>query len=301
MPSPAQLSPYANIFGVLWLVLFGSSSIFTVMKSFQAKKFKLPSSHAFTNILLVIANVLLLVIVIAAYLPKKTPPPPPILTPTVIATRVLTPTATPPPTATTTKIPTPAVTVFATPTYSPFLNDPLSHQDANEWDERTYNDGGCQFVGGIYEASGTLEGSRNYCVANASTDSFTDFDYEVQMKVIEGDCGGLLFRIGSLPSLAAYSFEVCQDGTFNVAVYSNDNPTYLINRSPNPAFQTGANQYTLAITAKRNNLTFYVNGQEVGNITNSTYTTGQIGMFAHAHTNYPTEVAFTNAQVWLLG
>lgn len=152
---------------------------------------------------------------------------------------------------------------------------------------------------GFYEASGTQESSRNYCGANASSDIFTNSIYEVQMRIIKGDCGGLYFRIGSIPS-DAYAFEVCQNGTYDVAVYSNDHPTYLINLSQNAAIHTGDNQNNLlAVIAKGNSLTFYVNNQKVGNVSDNTYITGQIGVFAHAHTNYPTEVAFTNAKVWL--
>jgi hypothetical protein len=272
-----SLYPILIALGIIITPISGGISIYEFIKK-QAWK----PGFRWAVVAVVGGCIVVMALVLANINPSKR-----ILVPTPTATKVLVPTAT-------------EANLFPTPTYSPFLNDPLNHQDANKWDDKPYNDGGCQFTGGFYEASGTQEGSRNYCGANAASDIFTNFVYEVQMRIIIGDCGGLLFRIGSIPS-DAYSFEVCQNGTYDVAVYTNDTPTYLINLSQSPAIHIGNNQDNLlAVIAKGNSLTFYVNNQKVGNVNDSTYSAGQIAIFAHAHANYPTEVAFSNAKVWLI-
>ncbi len=196
-------------------------------------------------------------------------------------------------------------TLTATPFMMPItplvLNDLLNGQgtDTNEWNDHTYSDGGCQFLGGAYQASGTQPGARHYCIANASKDDYSNFIYQIQMRIIEGNCGGLLFRMAN-SSDNYYTVEVCRDGTYAMLVYLNDKPTILQHRESS-AINTGANQNNvLKVIANGSSLTLYINNQTVVNVSDSTYRHGHIGVFAHAYNNFPTEVAYSNAKVWLI-
>ncbi|MGH2510141.1 MAG: hypothetical protein ACRDHZ_22410, partial [Ktedonobacteraceae bacterium] len=57
---------------------------------------------------------------------------------------------------------------------------------------------------------------------------------------------------------------------------------------------------TIAIVARGNQYSFYVNQQFVTSFTDSTYTHGQIG-FDVGYGTSTTEVVFTNTKVWQIG
>ncbi len=67
-----------------------------------------------------------------------------------------------------------------------------------------------------------------------------------------------------------------------------------------PAIKQGLNQTNLiAVVAQGTNIALYINHQLLGNVTDSTYSHGPVGLFAVVYTQ-PTEVAFSNAKVWTL-
>jgi hypothetical protein len=101
------------------------------------------------------------------------------------------------------------------------LNEPLHDNDKDHnWQETNDTNGTCAFVGGAYHAS-TLKGGYFYpCIAQ-NTD-LGNFVFEVQMTIIKGDCGALLFRIDS-SNTNFYYFRICQDGTSELFVYRNNN------------------------------------------------------------------------------
>jgi hypothetical protein len=54
----------------------------------------------------------------------------------------------------------------------------------------------------------------------------------------------------------------------------------------------------IAIVANSNTFTLYINHQLINSVQDSTYSQGQIGLVAD-NDNSPTEVAFSNAKVWV--
>src|SRR5207249_2057122 len=79
---------------------------------------------------------------------------------------------------------------------TPALNDPLSHQDANNWEVDTKEGGGgCAFTGGSYHASMPQAGFFSSCYAQGS--NFSNFAFQVEMKILKGDRGGIIFRSDS--------------------------------------------------------------------------------------------------------
>jgi len=66
------------------------------------------------------------------------------------------------------------------------------------------------------------------------------------------------------------------------------------------AFKTGLTQANLiAVVANGGTLSFYVNKQFVTSVSDSSYTSGEVGVLAQDETQ-PTEVAYSDAQVWKL-
>lgn len=201
-----------------------------------------------------------------------------------------------------------ATAVAITTTY-PFsnnlvLNDPLSNNSKGfKWDETApgSTQGGCAFQGQSYHVSEPQSGFFNYCVANST--NFANFTYEVEMMIAQGDAGGLIFRAntsGQNPSF--YYFRLNQDGTYSFFLYVDSSGTNARTLAHGNAtgFNTGLNQTNLiSVVAKGSTLSLYINKQLLNTITDSTFTSGQIGLAAE-YINSSTEVVYTNAKVWQL-
>ena len=178
------------------------------------------------------------------------------------------------------------------------LNDALrDNSNGYNWQETNDSSGSCEFTGGAYHAR-THAGYFYPCTAN-NTD-FDSFAYEVQMKIIKGDCGALLFRIDTSIT-KFYYFRVCQDGSYALFIYDHTGSTLIPSHS-NSAINAGLNKSNLvAVVARGSTLDLYINQQQIDSIVDSTYSHGEIGMVADGFPgNHPTEVVYSNAKVWKL-
>ncbi|HEV2662456.1 MAG TPA: hypothetical protein VGU68_17765 [Ktedonobacteraceae bacterium] len=180
---------------------------------------------------------------------------------------------------------------------TPALTSSLAYQDGASWD--VYNavgGGGCAFAGGALHASIFVQHTYIPCLAQAST--FSNFAFQVQMTIVNGDGGGLVFRADDATS-HFYLLRISQDGTFSLVVTSDSkNNTDLIDDT-NPAVKTGTKTNLVTIIAKGSNIYLYINKQFVDTTSDSSYSSGKIGVFAD-DTNAATDVAFANANVWAL-
>jgi hypothetical protein len=97
-----------------------------------------------------------------------------------------------------------------------------------------------------------------------------------------------------------YYFDVCFDGHHYIATYKH---FALLQQLPTqtsilPALQNDSQaNITMGVVAQGSLLTFFLNGQQVDQLTDSTYTSGQIALLCFAINN-PTEIVFSNARLW---
>jgi Flp pilus assembly protein TadG len=180
---------------------------------------------------------------------------------------------------------------------SPFLNESLNTNTISNWDVGGGSLGGsCGFSAGAYHV---IEPNKNYyltCVAENS--NFSNFAFQAQMTIIQGDEGGLIFRASGAK---LYSFGINRQGLFSFIVSKNNNPGKPLVFGPNTAINTSLNHPNLLTVIARNSTIYlYINKQYVDTIKDTTYSAGQIGVYAADSTHY-TDVAFNNAQLWQLG
>jgi len=190
--------------------------------------------------------------------------------------------------------------------YSPYkgtlvLNDPLrDNSKGYNWQNDTdATPPSCSFVKGVYHAKVNL---GYYYPCTAQTTDFNNSIYEVQMTVIQGDCGAIMFRNDSADR-NFYYFRVCQDGTSALFIYKDKKGSTLVSDHSNTAIHTGLNQPNLvAVVAQGSTLELYVNQQKFDTITDSAYSHGRIGVAAEGFTESHslTEVAFSDVKVWKL-
>ncbi|HEY4033908.1 MAG TPA: protein kinase [Ktedonobacteraceae bacterium] len=186
------------------------------------------------------------------------------------------------------------------------MDDPLSsNNQTTQWQENPQ--GGCQFTNGSYHAS-AAPNLLTTCFAMGTT-SYTNFTYEIQMIFVKSapnhTSGGILFR-GNNDQHQFYLFEVYASGRYLFQKCNNDaNCTVLAGSTvnpPSPAYHPGQAN-TLAVVAKQNTFTLYINQQPVASQqtdNSSPYTQGMIGVLARGGLlpNNPTEVAYSNIRVW---
>jgi len=175
------------------------------------------------------------------------------------------------------------------------LSDPLSdNSKGHGWSEDAPN---CAFINGTYHAIAPNANYPDYCLARAS--NYSNIAFEVQMKIIKGDAGGIVFRVEDTNPNKLYAFYIGQDGSYNLNL-QDPSGFPLLTSGSNPAINRGLNQTNLiAVVAEGSTITLYVNHQPIDKVTNKTYSGGQLGVFSVPYTQ-PTEVVFSNLKVWKL-
>lgn len=178
------------------------------------------------------------------------------------------------------------------------LSDPLQDNSKGYgWS----NSGSCQFTSGTYHAS--TPGQLAYCNGSASNVShLNNIIVEVQMTIVRGDCGGIVFRANPA-SNSYYAFEVCQDGSYTLSSYANNQVSggQAMMSNTSTSIKKGYNQTNvLDVVANSREIALYVNGQWIPGTNDTTYTSGGIGVLADAVHGHATDVAYSNLKVWTL-
>lgn len=181
------------------------------------------------------------------------------------------------------------------------LDDPLSdNSQGYAWQEGINTSGeACQFTGGAYHAIEPQKGSMHTCFAQSS--DFANFVYEVQLTIFTGDYGGIIFCADSA-HLTFYYYSIGRDGHFSFSRYVDGNPTHaqVLSQGQAPFIHTDLNGVNLlGVVVQNGAIDLYVNRQKIGSYDDSTYTHGQIGVFA-GNTGNSANLVFSNVKVWKL-
>jgi hypothetical protein len=171
------------------------------------------------------------------------------------------------------------------------LNDSLSGNTGKIW-ESSRN---CVFTDGSYHVFEETTNAYYSCMAQET--GFSNFTYEVTVRLLKGEGAGLVFR-SDKTSGKAYKFVVAVDGSVALLIYKD--------------YGTGKNLFTgqvsgiqkdqetrVGVVVRGSELALYINGKLVGRATDSSYSSGQIGVVVY-NTDQPVEAIFSNAKVWAL-
>jgi len=180
------------------------------------------------------------------------------------------------------------------------LDDPLSdNSHGYHWDENNTNKWGtCAFAQGAYHVNAIVGGGTKSCLASNTT--FSDFAYEVQVTIVKGEEGGILFHGDGNGN--SYLFSINQKGDYRLWFFF-DCPNICnisgLRSGSSPFINTGLNKSNLvAVVAKGSTIDLYVNNHKIDDVSDSTYGQGQIGVFAFDADVAPSEVVFSDAKVW---
>lgn len=180
---------------------------------------------------------------------------------------------------------------------TPTLDSTLAGQDNANWSNYdAVGGGGCTFLNNALHAS--VFQSRTYVPCLAQASNFNNFAFQVQMTILKGDGGGLVFRANDVKD-QFYLLRISHDGLFGISVSRDRKTLSPILDDSNGAIKTGSQTNLVTVITRNSTISIYVNKQFVGMINDTTYATGEIGVFAY-DSSKGTDVAFSNATVWTL-
>ncbi|HEU0000869.1 MAG TPA: hypothetical protein VFQ36_08230 [Ktedonobacteraceae bacterium] len=180
----------------------------------------------------------------------------------------------------------------------PVLNDSLSLANDPYWEQSSPPGTQCTFAKGAYHAQSSTVGHFSPCLLQTSP--FSDFALQVNMTLIKGEAGGIIFHFAPTTSSAdAYLFTISTGGFYSL-ILIHDEQLKLLTQGYNSAIYGNPNvPNQIMVITHGQTILLFVNDQLVDSASDNTLTSGAIGMFAY-DTFKPTDVAFNNVQVWKL-
>ncbi len=180
---------------------------------------------------------------------------------------------------------------------TPALSSPLTTQDGANWSNYdAVGGGGCAFTNAALHAS--VFQSHTYVPCFATTSNFSNFAFQVQMTILQGDGGGLVFRANDT-NAQLYLLRISHDGLFGISVSRDSKTITPILDDSSTAIKTGAQTNLVTVIARNSTISIYVNKKFTDTINDATYSAGEIGVFAYDNTE-GTDVVFNDATVWTL-
>ena len=200
--------------------------------------------------------------------------------------------------------PTPVGTTSATSTaqpqpsnpYPPYtgtlaLNDPLADNTRGySWEEGTRDQGTCAFIEGTYHSNIPLTGYFHSCVVLST--HFSNFAFEVQMSLISGTAGGIVFN-ADRATTHFYSFTIDRNGAYFLRAYYDKVGGFTPLASGSGVSFNGTG--LIGVVEQGTNISLYLNHQIVQQVNTAPAGQGQLGVVV-----YEGEAVFSNARAWVL-
>ena len=206
-----------------------------------------------------------------------------------------------PPTATSTRAATATPNTAQNP-YPPntgtlIVNDPLTDNSKGyQWDESSFSGtDSCGFTAGAYHV---VEKTGLICIPEAKNLTLANFAFEVNIKIVKGDNGGIAFRINQV-NKTFYAFDIAPDGSYTLEVYTTK--FTVLSQGTNSVIKKGLNASNLlAVVANGDLITIYVNDQIIDSVHDKTFSQGQIGVLSYAGKSGINDVVASDVRVWKL-
>jgi hypothetical protein len=182
------------------------------------------------------------------------------------------------------------------------LNDPLSdNSQGHSWQvAATQGNNACQFANKAYQSANNNSSTNLYSgtVCFAEQTDFSNFTFQVQTILVQGLCGGIVFR-GDSKANNFDRFVICSNAWYDFRQCSSGYCDVVFVNGLSPAINTKLGALnTLAVVANGAVITIYVNGKQVVSATDSGFSHGQIGLVTSGYNSTLTVATFRNARVW---
>jgi hypothetical protein len=182
---------------------------------------------------------------------------------------------------------------------TPTINDSLQSQSTSQWDSLQQQGVSCLFTNGTYHDSilpPAKAPKRQACLAEEPV--FANLALQVDMQILQGDVGGIIFRANGRSSY--YWFSLDSHGCYRLVLLTAAGQAQILSNDQFSCLSiTMQNTNQLTVIAQNSNIYLYIDGNFIHQFSNSFLTKGQIGLMAIERTQ-PTTIAFSNLKVWQL-
>ena len=174
------------------------------------------------------------------------------------------------------------------------LNDSMIGNSTNPWAKAST----CAFKADGYHVTQPNADMNLTCFNHKTV--VRDFTYQATVELTSTRVAGLVFRADAKVG-SSYEYIFSQGGSVILALTKDYSGGKELFHSNNSGWKIGQKN-TVAVVARGNSFTLYVNGKEVskGVDKNNTYSSGWIGLLTSNFGPEADEAAFTNVKVWAL-
>lgn len=183
----------------------------------------------------------------------------------------------------------------------PTFQDPITDSSFNGWNTFEQTNYGC-----MLDTTGLrvhIKETDHFTYCTNTGYNFINIAFQIQMRFISGDAGGLVFRVtptadGSTAGL--YMFQVAPTGGYTLDLDKDTSAakfSVLATGTTQAANFLGQQASTLTLIAKGAVFDLYINQQFVVQVQDATLTTGTVGVLANDGGD-STTILYTNAKVW---
>lgn len=177
----------------------------------------------------------------------------------------------------------------------PLVSDPLSSPDSNNWP----NDGtNCSFTNSAYFVTASSADTLQPCLSGSL--HYADAAIEVDVTLISSADAGLIFR-ASADGNQFYDFEITNQNQFYLRYRNNGRYTFLIQNTASSVIQGIGGKNTLLVIASGSHLQLFINGSFVGEASDNTFASGQLGVAAGSFSASSGDASFSNLRVYTPG
>ncbi len=178
---------------------------------------------------------------------------------------------------------------------TPLLSDPLNGPDDNNWP----NDGtNCSFTNNAYVVTATSANTLQPCLSGNL--QYGDAAIEVDVTLGSSADAGLIFR-ASADGSQFYDFEITSQNQFYLRYRNNNRYTFLVQNAASSAIQGNGSKNTLLVIASGSHFRLFINGTFVGEVQDSTFASGQLGVAAGTLSASTGDASFSNLRVYTAG
>jgi len=148
-------------------------------------------------------------------------------------------------------------------------------------------------IGESESAKKSIEGGRYHVLvkqnvtamySNATEGPFGDAQYDVDVQHVAGtnnlSGAGLLVRLADIDNV--YMFEISALGTYRVGKYVANTWTNLVEWAESSSIRQGVAENHLTVIADGASFTFLINGTEVAELTDASFSSGRVGVAVQA-------------------
>lgn len=167
--------------------------------------------------------------------------------------------------------------------------------DEGIWATYEDDEGRIEYVNGRLEIEAKIPQFETWSLPDKR---FSDFVLEVDATQIGGpddNAYGVILRYQDRDNF--YEFDISGDGYILFGKFENDEWVSILDWEPSPAVKQGLSTNHIRVICKGNHFTFFVNGQKVGEATDSSFSSGQIGLAVSTNDEGGAAVAFDNLRV----